>query len=95
MSKENKTKEEVLDDCLPDIIEYPHYNLNNFQLSVAYEAMDEWAKIKSRERAIAFMRWKGESEWCEWDGYFIHATTEEKTNHDELYNLFLLQTEGK
>lgn len=47
------TKEEILDNALPDVIEYPHYNLNNFQRSAAFDAMDEYAKIQS----IQFLEW--------------------------------------
>lgn len=47
------TKEEILDNALPDVIEYPHYNLNNFQRSVALDAMVEYAK----QDAINFRRW--------------------------------------
>lgn len=48
------TKEEILDNALPDVIEYPHYNLDNFQRSVALDAMDVFAK----QEAFLFSEFK-------------------------------------
>ena len=43
-------KQEIIDKCMPDLIEYPHYDLNNFQLGVVHEAMDEFAE----QEAVGF-----------------------------------------
>lgn len=45
------------------------------------------------EHSVCFMRWKGDSEWCEWNDYFIHATTEEEKTYEELYQLFINENE--
>jgi hypothetical protein len=64
--------------------------------------MSEYAKIKSRERAIAF------NEWVESNRFMKHRDKWYDTKHDgeswgtfpsytkdQLYDLFLLQTENK
>jgi hypothetical protein len=55
----------------------------------------EESKIKYRETAIAFLKWKWENDWCEWDSFLINANTEEEKTHDQLFDLFLQQTEIK
>jgi hypothetical protein len=58
MSKENKTKEEILDKSLDEMGEeyFPVFELSVHKEAVL-NAMSEYAKIKSRERAIAFHKW--------------------------------------
>ena len=78
------TKEEILDNALPDVIEYPHYNLDNFQRSVALDAMDEYAKVQ----AVEFRKWCQTSAPSVLGGKTV----------EQLYNLFLehqLKTGGK
>jgi len=72
------TKEEILDNALPDVIEYPHYNLDNFQRRVALDAMDEYAK----SQVIAYELWINEMLMD--DSSFSYEKTPE-----QLYNLFL------
>jgi hypothetical protein len=108
MSKENKTKEEILDKSLDEMGEeyFPVFELSVHKEAVL-NAMSEYAKIKSRERAIAFFKWYAlkmvgfieyikdirpvvtsneiEEKIAEFEGQTI----------DNLFNLFLQQTEGK
>jgi hypothetical protein len=83
MSKEIKTKEDVL-------AKHIDLTLNNKPEKAKFWvglAMDEWAEIKSRERAIGLLKY-----WnYECVGYDIEEGDEEKFN--ETYNLFIQQTE--
>jgi len=86
------TKEEILDNALPDVIEYPHYNLDNFQRSVALDAMDEYAKVQ----AIEFDKWKRglflirEQKTERWlINFSMNEWSLFSENDEQLYNLFL------
>jgi len=84
------TKEEILDNALPDVIEYPHYNLDNFQRSVALDAMDEYAKVQ----AAAFIEWAVINHSVEYEGFSVPTWVGEwpdkiECSPEQLYNLFL------
>lgn len=86
------TKEEILDNALPDVIEYPHYNLDNFQRSVALDAMDEYAKVQ----AIEFDKWKRglflirEQKTERWlINFSMNEWSLFSENDEQLYNIFL------
>lgn len=85
-------KKEILDSCLPDTIEYPHYNLNDFQQSVALNAMDIYAKIQ----AIAFDKWKRDlglikekNSNCWLINFSMNEWSKFGDNDESLYDLFL------
>lgn len=95
-----KSKEEILNSQMPDLIEYPHYSLNNFQESTVYEAMDEYAK----QMAIGFADFiqensytKGNGGWYRYyskieeshTGFTMSTPVYDYLTQDQLYNLYL------
>ena len=78
------TKEEILIKSYPDLIEYPHYQMNSFQEGICYEAMEQYAK----QEAIEFSGWlQFNYRSDDFVGFYydIDGTTFET---EELYTLF-------
>jgi len=56
---EQKTKDEIIDQELPDTIEYSHYDLNDFQRRLTKDCMDIWAE----SRVVDFDEWKAKNNY--------------------------------
>jgi hypothetical protein len=96
MSKENKTKEEILDkhEWLPT---------GGWTKKNMLDAMDEYAKIKPREAAIAMIKFLEESKlayrkthekWEKWVKTGYSEQTLHEFTSEQLADLFLQQTEN-
>ena len=104
MSKENKTKEAVLGKLWVALNKREgdpemHLYLSPDEIDMVHNAMDEWAEIKSRERAIAMCQWATHNDWTYLPSKdcWVNEEYEERDTrltNDQFFNLFIQQTES-